>query len=229
MLASSMAITTIRSISVSRSTAAGRRAMVAGDRRGAIAAFWAVLADEPALHPAWPRTGAFQRLRRSRRNLHPGDQGQFGPCGSLALIQISWLGFPNTTGAPFFDYTAGRCHRDASQPSALFQQEARPAARPLSTQRSRAGGLKDASASRSSARSSRRCRRRHHAAHRHPAGQCRLQQSLRQPVGRRYETLATAQEAGAATINVGVFIILAFAVFLLVRSINRLKRRVRIR
>ncbi len=47
-----------------------------------------------------------------------------------------------------------------------------------------------------------------------------------------YETLAAAQEAGAATINVGVFIntvisfiIVAFAVFLLIRSINRLKQK----
>ena len=47
-----------------------------------------------------------------------------------------------------------------------------------------------------------------------------------------YESLAAAQEAGAATINIGVFInavisflIVAFAVFLLIRSINRLKRK----
>lgn len=47
-----------------------------------------------------------------------------------------------------------------------------------------------------------------------------------------YETLAAAQEAGAATINIGVFIntvisfiIVAFAVFLLIRSINRLKQK----
>ena len=47
-----------------------------------------------------------------------------------------------------------------------------------------------------------------------------------------YETLAMAKEAGAVTLNVGVFIntiisflIVAFAVFLLVRSINRLKKR----
>lgn len=46
-----------------------------------------------------------------------------------------------------------------------------------------------------------------------------------------YETLAAAQEAGAATINYGVFIntvinflIIAFVIFLLVRQINRLQR-----
>jgi len=46
-----------------------------------------------------------------------------------------------------------------------------------------------------------------------------------------YETLAVAQEAGAVTINYGVFAnevvsftIVAFAVFLLVRSFNKLKR-----
>jgi len=46
-----------------------------------------------------------------------------------------------------------------------------------------------------------------------------------------YATLADAQEAGAVTINYGVFfneiisfIIVAFAVFMLIRSINRLKR-----
>ena len=46
-----------------------------------------------------------------------------------------------------------------------------------------------------------------------------------------YETLALAQEAGAVTLNYGLFInavvsflIIAFAIFLLVRSINRLKR-----
>jgi large conductance mechanosensitive channel len=49
--------------------------------------------------------------------------------------------------------------------------------------------------------------------------------------GGDYPNLAAAQEAGAATINVGVFIntvinfiIVAFAIFLLVRGINRLKR-----
>jgi large conductance mechanosensitive channel len=46
-----------------------------------------------------------------------------------------------------------------------------------------------------------------------------------------YETLAAAREAGAVTLNLGLFInaavsftIVAFAVFLLVKSINRLKR-----
>jgi large conductance mechanosensitive channel len=49
--------------------------------------------------------------------------------------------------------------------------------------------------------------------------------------GGRYESLAAAQEAGAATINYGLFIstvidfvIVAFAMFLLVRQINRLQR-----
>jgi large conductance mechanosensitive channel len=49
--------------------------------------------------------------------------------------------------------------------------------------------------------------------------------------GKTFETLAEAKKAGAATINYGVFlntildfIIVAFAVFLLVRQINRLKR-----
>lgn len=47
-----------------------------------------------------------------------------------------------------------------------------------------------------------------------------------------YATLAAAQEAGAVTINYGVFVnavisfvIVAFAVFLVVRSFNRLKRK----
>ena len=47
-----------------------------------------------------------------------------------------------------------------------------------------------------------------------------------------YASLAAAQEAGAVTINYGVFInavisflIVAFAVFLLIRGINRLKRK----
>lgn len=47
-----------------------------------------------------------------------------------------------------------------------------------------------------------------------------------------YPTLAKAQEAGAVTINYGVFIdtvvsflVVAFAVFLLVKSVNRLKRQ----
>jgi large conductance mechanosensitive channel len=46
-----------------------------------------------------------------------------------------------------------------------------------------------------------------------------------------YESLAAAQEAGAVTINWGVFIntiisfiIVAFCVFLIIRSINRMKR-----
>ena len=46
-----------------------------------------------------------------------------------------------------------------------------------------------------------------------------------------YETLAAAKEAGAVTLNLGMFInaavsftIVAFAVFLLVKGINRLKR-----
>jgi large conductance mechanosensitive channel len=51
-------------------------------------------------------------------------------------------------------------------------------------------------------------------------------------VGGPYSSLAQARAAGAVTINYGVFInavtsfiIVAFAVFLLVRSINRLKRQ----
>ncbi len=50
--------------------------------------------------------------------------------------------------------------------------------------------------------------------------------------GGHYETLAAAQEAGAVTINYGLFInnvinflIVAFAVFLLVRGVNRLQRQ----
>ena len=46
-----------------------------------------------------------------------------------------------------------------------------------------------------------------------------------------YETLAAAQEAGAVTLNLGLFInalvsflIVGFAVFLLVRTINRIRR-----
>ena len=49
--------------------------------------------------------------------------------------------------------------------------------------------------------------------------------------GDEYETLAAAQEAGAATVNYGLFInaiinflIVAFVVFLLVRSVNRIKQ-----
>jgi large conductance mechanosensitive channel len=48
--------------------------------------------------------------------------------------------------------------------------------------------------------------------------------------GEEYETLAAAQEAGAATVNYGVFVnaviqflIVAFVVFMLVRSVNKLK------
>jgi large conductance mechanosensitive channel len=50
--------------------------------------------------------------------------------------------------------------------------------------------------------------------------------------GQRYDTLKAAKEAGAATINYGVFfntmldfLIVAFAVFLLVRQINRMRRK----
>jgi len=50
--------------------------------------------------------------------------------------------------------------------------------------------------------------------------------------GGRYESLAAAQEAGAATINYGLFIntiidfiIIAFALFLIIRQINRLQRK----
>ena len=50
--------------------------------------------------------------------------------------------------------------------------------------------------------------------------------------GGDYESLAAAQEAGAATINVGVFIntvlnfiIVAFAIFILIRAISRMKRK----
>jgi large conductance mechanosensitive channel len=49
--------------------------------------------------------------------------------------------------------------------------------------------------------------------------------------GGDYATLAAAQEAGAATINYGVFIntviqfvIVAFAIFIVIKQINRLKR-----
>lgn len=48
--------------------------------------------------------------------------------------------------------------------------------------------------------------------------------------GQQYATLAAAQEAGAATINYGLFLstvidflIVAFAIFLLVRQINRMR------
>lgn len=50
--------------------------------------------------------------------------------------------------------------------------------------------------------------------------------------GKHFKTLAAAKAAGAATVNYGAFIttiidfaIIAFAVFILVRSINRLKRQ----
>jgi large conductance mechanosensitive channel len=49
--------------------------------------------------------------------------------------------------------------------------------------------------------------------------------------GQTYETLAAAKQAGAATVNYGMFVnhvinflIVAFAVFLLIRQVNRLKR-----
>jgi large conductance mechanosensitive channel len=48
--------------------------------------------------------------------------------------------------------------------------------------------------------------------------------------GQEYETLTAAQEAGAATVNYGIFInavinflIVAFVVFMLVRTVNRIK------
>ena len=50
--------------------------------------------------------------------------------------------------------------------------------------------------------------------------------------GGTYDSLAAAQEAGAATINVGVFIntvldfvIVAFAIFIVIRNMNKLKRK----
>ena len=50
--------------------------------------------------------------------------------------------------------------------------------------------------------------------------------------GGEYASLAAAQDAGAATLNVGVFIntvlnfiIVAFAIFILIRAINQLKRK----
>jgi large conductance mechanosensitive channel len=50
--------------------------------------------------------------------------------------------------------------------------------------------------------------------------------------GTDYPSLAAAQEAGAATINYGMFInavlhflIVAFAIFILIRGMNRLKRK----
>lgn len=49
--------------------------------------------------------------------------------------------------------------------------------------------------------------------------------------GTSYDSLAAAQEAGAATINVGVFIntvldfvIVAFAIFIVIKQMNRLKK-----
>ncbi|MEO0962748.1 MAG: MscL family protein, partial [Pseudomonadota bacterium] len=49
--------------------------------------------------------------------------------------------------------------------------------------------------------------------------------------GKSYESLATATEAGAATLNYGLFInavisflIVAWVVFLIVRSINKMKK-----
>ncbi|MBN2390789.1 MAG: large conductance mechanosensitive channel protein MscL [Anaerolineae bacterium] len=49
--------------------------------------------------------------------------------------------------------------------------------------------------------------------------------------GQKYTSLAAAQEAGAATINYGLFfntvldfIIIAFVIFLLIRQINRMKK-----
>jgi large conductance mechanosensitive channel len=50
--------------------------------------------------------------------------------------------------------------------------------------------------------------------------------------GGRYDSLAAAEEAGAATLNYGLFIntvldfiIIAFALFLIVRQVNRLQRK----
>jgi large conductance mechanosensitive channel len=50
--------------------------------------------------------------------------------------------------------------------------------------------------------------------------------------GQHYDTLAAAKAAGAATINYGVFantainfLIVAFAVFLLIRQVNRMKKQ----
>ena len=50
--------------------------------------------------------------------------------------------------------------------------------------------------------------------------------------GGEYATLAAAQEAGAATINLGIFIntvidfvIIAFAIFMVIRAMNRMKRK----
>jgi len=50
--------------------------------------------------------------------------------------------------------------------------------------------------------------------------------------GQPYDTLAAAKEAGAATINYGIFLnnifnflVVAFAIFLLIRQVNRMKRK----
>ena len=50
--------------------------------------------------------------------------------------------------------------------------------------------------------------------------------------GENYASLASAQEAGAATINYGVFIntvldfvIIAFAIFMVIRGMNRMKKK----
>jgi large conductance mechanosensitive channel len=50
--------------------------------------------------------------------------------------------------------------------------------------------------------------------------------------GQHYDTLAAAKAAGAATINYGVFLntvinflIVGFAIFLLIRQVNRMKRQ----
>lgn len=50
--------------------------------------------------------------------------------------------------------------------------------------------------------------------------------------GGTYESLAAAQEAGAATMNIGLwvntvidFVIIAFAIFLVVRQMNKLKKK----
>jgi large conductance mechanosensitive channel len=50
--------------------------------------------------------------------------------------------------------------------------------------------------------------------------------------GGDYATLAAAQEAGAATINYGIFlnnvldfVIVAFAIFIVIRSMNKLKKK----
>ncbi len=49
--------------------------------------------------------------------------------------------------------------------------------------------------------------------------------------GKDYESLAAAKQAGAATINYGIFlntvldfVIVAFAIFLLIKQVNRMKR-----